>query len=71
MRILLPTLALLSLAACATNSGQNSVLAEYDRLVQDCRERGGILAPTGRTTGRPETENVCRVTGLPSDRTSR
>ncbi|WP_029417485.1 hypothetical protein [Brevundimonas bacteroides] len=58
--------ALTTLAACATPSADappNSYRADLDRLTADCRERGGILTPTGATTGRPETEYACRITG--------
>ncbi len=61
-------LALLALGACATSSGENTYSAEYARLTDDCRERGGILAPTGSQSGRPQNDNVCRVTGITSGR---
>ncbi len=68
MRTLPCLLMLLALGACSTSSGGNTYTAEYDRLVADCRERGGILAPTGSQSGRPQNDNICRVTGLPSGR---
>ncbi len=54
-----------TVAACATSGDAppNSYRADLDRLTADCRERGGILSPTGATTGRPETEFVCRISG--------
>lgn len=36
-------------------------ISELDRA---CRERGGILIPSGApSTGRPETDYLCRLTG--------
>ena len=68
MRYLLLVSTLGLLAACATNGQVNSYTEEYDALVESCRERGGILAPTGAQSGRPQTDNVCRITGQPSGR---
>jgi hypothetical protein len=34
-----------------------------DQLEAECRDRGGILSPTGRQTGRPQTDYVCKITG--------
>lgn len=54
-----------AVSACATtrDAPPNSYRADLDRLTGECRERGGILSPTGATTGRPETEFVCRISG--------
>ena len=68
--ILATTLAALALAACASTGGENRYVSALDRLTADCKARGGILAPTGVSTGRPETENVCRITGGASPLTS-
>jgi hypothetical protein len=53
----------IGLGACAGGPPQESYTARTDRLAEDCRARGGILAPTGGQSGRPETDNVCRLTG--------
>lgn len=66
VRIVLAASALaLSLAACAGAPGvANSYQTELDRLTADCAERGGILSPNpGSTTGRPQTDFVCRISG--------
>jgi hypothetical protein len=59
------------LTACAGGPPQESYMSRTDKLAEDCRARGGILAPTGAQTGRPETDNICRITGgatrLPRD----
>ena len=51
------------LTACASGAPQESYTSRTDKLADDCRARGGILAPTGAQTGRPETDNVCRING--------
>lgn len=73
MRTTLVALALAAaggLSACAAGMGGES---RYDsdlrRLEADCRARGGILTQTGATTGRPQTEYACEITGQPSGRT--
>lgn len=66
VRIVLAASALaLSLTACASGPGApNSYQAELDRLTADCAERGGILSPNpGSTTGRPQIDFVCRISG--------
>jgi hypothetical protein len=66
-----PAALVLGLAACAPTmggGGGNSYSAQLDRLTEECRERGGILAPTGQQSGRPQNDNVCRITGQPSPR---
>jgi hypothetical protein len=52
-------------SACATTpSGENRYTAQLDRLAADCRARGGVLTPNGSaTTGRPELDYACRITG--------
>lgn len=62
---LLLTLAM-ALGACATTpaDGQNRYTADLDRLSADCRARGGVLTPNGSaTSGRPELDYACRITG--------
>jgi len=76
MRISILALAALGLATagCANmGSGaprEGSYMQQLDKLSADCTARGGILAPTGGQTGRPETDNVCKITGQPSRLTS-
>lgn len=50
-------------SACASDATVNRYQQDLDRLKTDCRERGGILAPSGAQTGRPETDNICKITG--------
>ncbi|CAN5230157.1 hypothetical protein BH09PSE1_BH09PSE1_28780 [soil metagenome] len=62
--LILSSLAVVGLAACAsTGQPQETYGAATDRLAADCQARGGILTPTGGVTGRPETDNVCRISG--------
>jgi hypothetical protein len=68
-QFLVLTAALLGLSACAS-AGENRYANDLQKLSDDCKARGGILAPTGASTGRVETENVCRITGGASPRTS-
>lgn len=54
----------LALAACASDpTVTDRYSSDFDRLTEQCRARGGILSPTGGTTGRPQTEYVCEVRG--------
>ncbi len=72
MRIVLfaaPAALALALSACAASGGPNHYQTELQRLSADCEARGGILAPTGSQSGRPQLDNVCKVTGQPSGRT--
>lgn len=55
------TLLVLGLAACASTPDESRYNQDLRRLAADCAARGGVLAPTGQLTGRPETENVCRI----------
>ena len=64
--VLISTLGLL--AACASDGTVNTYTAEYDALLSSCRERGGILSPTGGESGRPQNDYVCRITGQTSGR---
>lgn len=74
MRIALacaPLTLILTLAACATGSGEDRYATELRQLAADCQVRGGILAPTGQQSGRPQIDNVCEIRSgggrLPSD----
>lgn len=62
--------ALLSLAACATEgAGSGPYAAAFERLSEDCRQRGGILVPiSSAMNGEPERDYVCRIAGGPSPR---
>ena len=63
MRIAALTVTTIALAGCASGltGGRES---DYERLVRTCQERGGILVPSNRpSTGRVETDNVCRISG--------
>ncbi len=72
MRILTlaaPAALALALGACGPTIGSGGTYtSELDRLTEDCRQRGGILAPTGQQSGRPQNDNDCRITGQPSSR---
>ncbi len=53
----------LVLTGCA-GLPSNSGPGEFERLADDCRERGGILVNSGRaSTGRPQVDNVCEIRG--------
>ena len=56
-------LALAGLAGCATSATHDTYSDELRQLTEDCTARGGILSPTGQLTGRPQTDNVCRISG--------
>lgn len=62
-----PTLAtallLVAAAGCAPTTGVDRYSSELQRLTEDCAARGGILSPTGQQSGRPQTDNVCKITG--------
>ena len=57
------SLGLLSLGACATGKTYPSYQEEFDKLSAECTGRGGILTPSGAQTGRPQTDNICKITG--------
>lgn len=65
-----PFALVVGLAGCATTAG-DSYNDELKRLSDDCEARGGILSPTGQQSGRPQTDNVCRITGGASRLTTR
>jgi len=74
MRIVLfaaPAALALTLSACATAGGENPHATEVERLAAECQARGGILTPSGENTGRPQVDNVCRISGEPSSRVGR
>lgn len=68
LTVLTPVVVLgLALAACSTTStGANSYFDQQKRLADDCHARGGILAPTGQQSGRPQQDNVCEIRGQPA-----
>ena len=71
MRIVLlaaPAALALTLSACASDMGESRYQSELEKLAADCDARGGVLSPTGEQTGRPQTDNVCKITGQPSSR---
>jgi hypothetical protein len=53
----------LALSACSTGPATDRYGTELQRLADSCRERGGILAPTGQQSGRPQQDNVCEIRG--------
>jgi hypothetical protein len=60
------------LSACASSGPpQDDYLSRTEKLAAECDARGGILAPTGGQTGRPETDNFCKITGGASRLTTR
>ena len=68
MRMILATTAVTlafaaGLSGCASSGAHDSYDSELRRLTAECEARGGILTPTGQLTGRPQTDNVCRITG--------
>lgn len=71
MRIALvaaPAALALALSACASSMGADRYQSELSRLSADCEARGGILSPTGSQSGRPQLDNLCKVTAQPSNR---
>ena len=63
-----PAALALTLSACAPSMGPNHYQTELERLTADCEARGGVLSPTGQLSGRPQLDNVCKITGQPSNR---
>lgn len=72
MRVLTfaPALLLLAAAACAPTTGGDRYANELQRLTEQCSARGGILSPIGGQSGRPQTDNVCKINGVPSPLTA-
>lgn len=60
---LAPLALALSVAACATSPGTGRYETELKQLADDCQARGGILAPTGQQSGRPQNDNICELRG--------
>lgn len=58
-----PAALLFALTACAPTLVPSRYAEELRQLAADCEARGGILAPTNQQSGRPQTDNVCRITG--------
>jgi hypothetical protein len=58
-----PVTLLLALAACAPTTGSSTYARELQQLSDSCEARGGILSPTGQQSGRPQNDNVCRISG--------
>jgi uncharacterized FlgJ-related protein len=58
-----PVTLLLALAACASTTGSSTYARELQQLSDSCEARGGILSPTGQQSGRPQNDNVCRISG--------
>ena len=67
MRIVLIVSAL-ALSACASAAPPGTASNELARLTADCHARGGVLSPTGSQSGRPQLDNVCKITAQPSNR---
>lgn len=63
IRTHLPVLALLGLAACATGKPVETYAQATERLSAECQARGGILEQVTSASGRPETDNICKITG--------
>jgi hypothetical protein len=51
-----------ALSACAS-SGMNSDATEFAQLQTSCETRGGVFISSGRLTGRPGLDNVCKFNG--------
>ena len=65
-----PAALLFALAACAPTMGPGRYETELRQLSDSCEARGGILAPTGQQSGRPQNDYVCQITGGASRLTS-
>ena len=65
-----PAALLLALGACAPTTGPGHYAEELRQLSDSCEARGGILVPTGQQSGRPQNDNVCRITAGASRLTS-
>lgn len=65
MRLAVATLLLLGLGACASGPGArqppNAFGPNQEELAEQCTARRGILAPSGRNTGRPSLDFTCRI----------
>lgn len=56
-----PVALLFALAGCAAGAPQGTYSQQEVQLAADCQARGGILAPTGQQSGRPQNDNVCEI----------
>lgn len=63
LMIFTPVVLTLALSACSTATGPDRYNTELRKLADDCRARGGILAPTGGQSNNPQTDNVCEIRG--------
>jgi hypothetical protein len=62
--ILLPAVLAGSVAGCAyPSAGPGRASDDLARLQSQCEARGGILVPSGANTGRPQLDQVCRISG--------
>lgn len=69
MRAAILLVAALGLTACASGNKIEPYGDRTAELAQDCRERGGVLvAAPGQITGRPETDNICKIDGASATR---
>ena len=69
VRTVAPIIVIAALSACASSGrghghgASNSYGGDMAKLQAECDARGGILTPTNRLTGRPETDYACTVHG--------
>jgi uncharacterized lipoprotein YmbA len=65
LALVVPVAAALALSACASTGQPVGTYSEQERaLAEDCAARGGILVPReDHQTGRPQADNVCKITG--------
>lgn len=63
VRVALPVALAAALSACASGAGPSSYQSELEELAAACEARGGVLSPTGRQSGRPQVDNVCKISG--------
>jgi hypothetical protein len=63
-------LPLLGLGACASSGGPRSLQDERAQLERDCDRRGGMVVPSGNSSGEPRLDNFCKINGLETPGTS-
>lgn len=68
MRILILSAALVMplVTACGSMGGTSKYQQELNALEAACVRDQGILSPTGVETGRPQSEYVCKISGVAS-----
>ncbi len=67
MRPLLAGAGALILSACAGALPAGTPSDRLAGLDRDCRARGGVLVPSpAPLTGRPEVDNICRISAAAS-----